>query len=245
MKFLWFSHIPTIKRTALSCLYVLTALAVFCARRLPAQEESQTEAPATSEGRALDPLATDERASAERIARSDKRVKELLGEAGIRVVSIEPIVLKLKSPKEMEPTVRSVEVVLFRPGGEVGARAIVDLRQKAVAEVERLKSSQVPMTADDLQDAFQLALRDSEVQKMLGGEAQSFKVQGAPGEPNPSSPENLVTGLPLRSTDPKDPCSKHRCLELFFRQGTDFVSGPSVVADLTAKRVYIERRKPQ
>ncbi len=242
MKIIWFSHISTIHKISPLILFALVVFTVN-SRQLIAQDENQRESTTASERRALDLLDTEERAYAERIARTDKRVQELLGEEGVRVVSIEPILLKPKSPKEINPALRTVEVVLFRPKGEVGARAVVNLQQKEVAEVQRLTGDQVPMTTDDLRDAFQIASSSPDVQKMLGAEMQSFQVQIAPGEPNPSTPENLVTGLPLRSTDPKDPCSKHRCMELFFRRGTDFVSGPSVIVDLTAKRVYIERRK--
>jgi len=245
LKLFWFSFIPVSKRVGFSFLSALTALVVLGALKLPAQEDRQSEPSTATERRALDPLVAEERAYAERLARSDTQVKKLLGETGIRVISVEPTLIKSESLERVDRTARYVEVVLFRPEGEVGARVTVDLGRKAVAQVQRLTSSQIPMTSDDLAEAFQLALRDAQVQEVLGSDAKSFQVQGAPAEPNPSSPENLVTGLPLRSTDPKDPCAKHRCLELLFRKGADFLSGPSVIADLTAKRVYVKRRKPQ
>ena len=195
---------------------------------------------AQGERRALDPLTGDEQALAERIARNDPKVKELLGETGIRLVSATPVLIKTDSPEKTNVAQRQIEIVLFRPQGEVGARVIVNLQQNRVAAVARLASDQVPFTNDDLEDAFQLALRDPEVLKALGPAAQTFRPRTGP--PGPGAAENTVGGLPVRSPDPKDPCSTHRCLRLTFRRGTDYLSQPIVTVDLTAKHVYVEKR---
>ncbi len=213
---------------------------------VPAQESPQREGAATAARGALDSLTRDEESAAERIARSDKRVQELLGERGVRLVSATPVMIKRgESPEKFDVNRREIEVVLFRPEGEVGARVLVNLRQNSVASVQRLAGNQVPLTFDDLNDAFQLALRDPQVQRALGPAARSFRVQSQGNATAAAPSENIVTGLPIRSNDPKDPCSKHRCLQLFFRRGTDFLSEPVVTVDLTAKHVSIERRQSQ
>lgn len=221
-------------------LLLTLALAFICVAgvgNLPAQQE---EAAVSSERGALDPLTPEEQAAAERLARNDTKVKQLVGEQGVRLVSATPVILKRgESPEKIDVHQREIEVVLFRPQGEVGARVIVNLRQNAVASAQRLTGSQVPLTSDDLKEAFELALRDAQVQKALGAAAQSFHVETERTEP---AAENAVTGLPIRSNDPKDPCSKHRCLQLLFRRGTDFLSEPVVTVDLTAKHVSVERR---
>jgi hypothetical protein len=163
----------------------------------------------------------------------------LLGESGVRVVSVLPVLIKTESPEKFDVKQRQIEVVLFRPQGEVGARVVVNLRQNNVVEVSRLTSDQVPYTNDDLADAFQLALRDPDVAKALGPEAQSFQIRRGP--PSRTAPKNVVEGLPVRSGDPNDPCSKHRCLWLMFRRGNDYLSQPNVTVDLTEKRVYVEK----
>ena len=196
---------------------------------------------AANERGALDPLTAEERAAAERIARSDGRVKQMLGEGGVRLVSTIPVIIKRgDSPEKIDVHQREVEVVLFRPEGEVGARIVVNLRQTSVADVQRLEGRQVPFTADDLNDAFQLAMRDPEVERTLGPEAKSFRVQRETTEPGAAPLEKEVTGLPVRSNDPKDPCYRHRCMQLLFRSGTDYLS-MAVNVDLTAKRVAVER----
>jgi hypothetical protein len=166
-------------------------------------------------------------------------VKELLGESGVRVVSILPVLIKAESPEKFDVKQRQIEVVLFRPQGEVGARVVVDLRQNSVVAISRLTGDQVPYTNDDLADAFQLASRDPEVMKALGPEAPTFQIRPVP--PGRMTPKNVVEGLPVRSSDPNDPCSKHRCLWLMFRRGNDYLSQPSVTVDLTDKRVYVEK----
>ena len=220
----------------------MTAPGALAAQQNNEQQEARSQQPPTNERRALDPLTREEQAVAERIARNDGRVKQLLGESGVRLVSARPVLLKPEggSPEKLDLNLRQVEVVLFHPQREVGARVVVNLQRSGVVDVQQLASRQVPMTADDLADATQLALKDAEVLRMLGPAAQSFRPQTADRE---AASENQVSGLPVRSTDPADPCSKHRCMDLHFRRGTDFLSEPVVVVDLTARHVYVERRK--
>jgi len=208
-----------------------------------AQQPDRERLAAGYQRRALDDLSPDERAAAERVARSDSRVKELLGEAGVRVVSVTPVLIKTEAPEKTDIAQRQVEVVLFHPQREVGARVIVHLQQNRVAVVNRLASNEVMLTNDDLADAVQLALRDPEVVKSLGAAASTFHIAGAPTATAVS--QNVVEGLPVRSEEASDPCSKHRCLALLFRRGNDYLIEPSVVVDLTAKHVMIEKRNPQ
>jgi Cu2+-containing amine oxidase len=138
---------------------------------LAAEQSEQTDADGPG---ALDPVTADEESAAERIPRSDRRVKEIFGEREVRLVSATPVLIKKgESPEKIDVQQRVNEVVLFRPEPEAGARALVNLAQNSVANVERLDSRQVAFTPDDLNDAFQLALRDPQVQKPLGSEAQS------------------------------------------------------------------------
>ena len=217
-------------------LLALPGLVTFSVPSAAVQQDT-----AATERRALDPLTRDELARAESIARSDSKVKELLGDAGVRVVSAVPVIIKAESPEKVDHFQRQVEVVLFNPQREVGARVVVYLQGSKTLEVSRLTSDQVPFTQDDLADAFQLAVRDEAVNRALGGAAQRFHLEKEPG--TATGEENIVTGLPVHSSDRNDPCSKHRCMELYFRRGTDYLSEPVVLVDLSAKRVSILRRK--
>ncbi|HJX83512.1 MAG TPA: hypothetical protein VJ723_04120, partial [Candidatus Angelobacter sp.] len=187
MRFLGSSLTQKITRIAFSIL----ALASFTVPGAMVFEAQDTSRPVASERRALDPLNRDELAAAEQIARSDAKVKELLGESGVRVVSVTPVLLKTESPEKANLAQRQVEVVLFRPRDEVGARVIVNLQRNGVVALHRLRPDQVPMTNDDLADALQLALRDADVQRGLGTAASTYQIRTDVRRP----PENAVGGL--------------------------------------------------
>jgi len=153
----------------------------FGAARAQAQvserESAQRETEATRQREvttargALDPLNRDEQAVAERLARSEPRVKEALGETGVRLVSALPVLIKSgESHERIDPHQRLIEVVLFHPQREIGTRVVLDLGKNRVVAFQKLESAEVPMTVDDLSDAFQLALRDAEVVKALDPE---------------------------------------------------------------------------
>ena len=233
------SRIRKITILILGLCLAWTGLAVCPVR---AQEGSAQQNSQSTQRLPLDPMDREERAVAEHIARTDERVEKLLGESGVRLIDIQLTAVKLESPKEGERPVRHAEVVLFRLEGEVGARVLVNLQSRLVEQVARLSSNQVPMTNEDLEEARELALRDEELRRAVP-EAQTYRVQAITESGTVQRAENAVSGLPIRGTKADDPCSKHRCLQLFFRKGRNFLSEPTVIVDLTAKRVYLERRK--
>jgi hypothetical protein len=204
------------------------------------KEGPQAQRPSSGQRLPLDPLTPEERAYAERVARADGRIKEILGETGVRLVSIEVAAIKPESLSDAERMARHVEVILFRPEDQVGVKVLVNLQQKSVVQVQKLNGAQVPLTADDLREAFELAQRHNEVEKMLGPSARSFQMQ-PPGARIAVPLENEVTGLRVRGKNEEDPCTRHRCIELFFRRGSNYLSEQSVVVDLTEKKVYVER----
>jgi Cu2+-containing amine oxidase len=208
----------------------LILIALTCA----AQQEQHQPLP-------LDPLSDQEKRDAIQIAVADARVKEMLGTG-----RHEPVSVSLFAPKipreQMEaaaagkviPMSRTAEVIFFRYEGESGVRAVVDLSHKSVTEVSHLSSKDVPMTQTDLAEAWSLALRNPAVREALGAEIQHFQVE-------PSRAGYRVEGLRVESVSDKDPCYKHRCLQLLFRRGTDYLVKPSVVVDLSARSVRVER----
>jgi len=236
------------------CLVLAVMLNIAATSVLKGQAQTQTSggtksptpakaasAPA-SQRLPFDPLMPEEKGIAERIARTDKRVTDLVGQAGVRVVSVELLALKPESLARAQQMPRHAEVILFQPEREVGAKIAVNLQRRTVEQVERLSSREVPMTQQDLTDAFQLASREPELQKILP-ELPSFRVQTATDSGTLVAAENMVTGLPIRGAEANDPCTKHRCMQLFFRRGKDYFSEASVIVDLSAKHVYVERKR--
>lgn len=224
-------------RGATICLGALLIAAFLCVPPgLPQQNPPPKKLSAPAKTLPLDPLAAEEKAAAERIAIEDGRVKELLGAARARLISVTLLALKGPKLEESPRLVRYAEVILLRSEGDWGVRAVVNLEKKTVEQVTRLEADRVPLNSDDLKDAFQLALREEELRKALGPAAESYQVQATRG--------NSVTGLRVRGRNASDLCFKHRCIQLFFRKGTAFLTQPSVLVDLTAKKVYLERSKP-
>ena len=215
------------------------------------QPKTPQRGPSPQQRLALDPLTEDEKRAAERIALAEPRVQQLLGTGRRQLVSVELFVIK-PSQQQVEaaaagsaiPMDRLAEVIFFRSEGEFGVRAVVDLPRRAVSAVDRLESQQVPLTQADLAEAWQLASRDTEVRRALAADVDRFQVQGAPVRGVAARSRFAVEALPVEAVAETDPCYKHRCLHLLFRRADAYLMQPVVIVDLTARKVYVERRGP-
>jgi len=123
---------------------------------------------ATTRLRPLDPLTPAERNDAERIARADGRVRDLLGSGRSRLIYVE--FLSVKSESGAPPTVRHAEVVFYRYDEDTGVRAVVNLTTKAVTDAGRLDSGVVPLSLDEHREALTVAVRNPDVQQILGAD---------------------------------------------------------------------------
>lgn len=234
------------------CMLVVAVLALGQSDPRSTPEATPTK-PGPRQVLPLDPLGPEELRVAERIALADPRVREQLGTGRRELVSVDVFVPK-PAQKEIGAAIagqrihmgRFAEVVFFRYEGEYGVRAVVDLEGKAVTEVTRLESRQVPMTPTDLGDAWRLALRNEDVRKALGPNVERFQVwqQARAATAGRSREAYVVEALRVGAAEEKDPCFKHRCLQLLFRRGDTYLMEPSVIVDLSAEKVYVERRRP-
>src|SRR5262245_1869757 len=227
------SHAHVIARLAIA---VLTSIVI--AHPLAAQP------PPPTRPQPLDPLTPAERRQAEEIARADGRVKELLGGGRTRLVYVDFIAIKSSdaspapdTPTRPTPIGRHAEVVFYRYDDDSGVRAIVDLPGRAVAQAATIESAQVPLNAEEVNDAMALALRNQAVTSLLGADATTFQVSDTG---RGARPRNVVRALRVVATGESDPCWKHRCVQLFFRRGDVYMTD-SVVVDLTAQQSRVER----
>jgi Cu2+-containing amine oxidase len=173
----------------------------------------------------LDPLTQEESREAERLARADQRVRDLLGPGG-RLNYLE--FLALKSTTESDQPRRHAEVMLLRDDSRYGVRAIVQLGTgAAVVSVQRVEESNVPMTDIELQSASRLANENAQVRSVLGAQLAQLQVEG----------------LRVFTNDKRDPCFAQRCVRLLYRQGSDYLSDPVVIVNLSKPTVLVERRK--
>jgi hypothetical protein len=185
------------------------------------------------------------------LARSDARVRELLGEGRNVLAAVEPVALKRDLPRQDDPSNpadigRHARVLFYRYEGNLGVGALVDLRARAVAEVQQMNGDDVPMAFEELAEARNIALRDETLGRLLGGEADRYRVSADSARRG----EFRVEGLRVQATERQDPCWEHRCVALLFRRADgSYLAGTDVVVDLTAgtavvQQVPDERRKP-
>jgi hypothetical protein len=190
----------------------------------------------------MDPLSPAERREAEGIAASDTRTRELLGKGKQRLVYVEFVSVK---PQDAEPSSkdpkdigRHAEVVYYRFAGDRGVRALVDLRGRAVVDVAELDGDAVPLTQDDVSEALRLAIKDPELQRVLGATAHTYAV-ASPGDARAEG-QHVVRGLLIHATSDSDPCWQRRCVQMLFRSGDAYLTD-NVVVDLTQERVRVEK----
>lgn len=176
---------------------------------------------------ALDPLTESERSGAEKTARADGRVRELIGDAGILAH------IAWFAPKPAEASaevVRHAELLFAIPSGEYGVRALVRLgAPMTVVETARIDARNVPMTDGEIQEVWRIAQADPAVRSKLGNRM----------------PEIRPEALRSYSEDPNDPCYRGRCYYLLLRVGNNYLNEPAITVELNSKRVLAERSKLQ
>jgi len=222
---------------AVLCVASLSLLLTgfFAAIGNPASLHSQREL------QALDPLTTEEIELATRIASSDPRVKKALGQGRQQLVQVQFYALKPAEPgrdAERLQIGRHAAVLFYRYVGDQGIHVVVDLQTRSVGEITRIEGKAVPLGTQEVTEAFNLAARDERVRSLLGPRLNEYKVANlAEGE----RPESRVEGLRVVATSLRDPCYRHRCIDLLFHDREGYVAGTSVTVDLTAQTVRAER----
>lgn len=212
------------------CLFALplsaqTALPTFPQRVLP-----------------LDPLTPQERALGEEVARANGAVKEFLARGRTRMIYSEFISVK-REAAQTEPSGRFADVLFYRYDDDAGLRALVDLTARAVLDVVPVPGHSVPLTADEVEEAARLALASTDVARLLGENAGSFRPARGPATREQLN-DNRIEGLRTLGSTPADPCTRDRCVVLFFRTRNRYIAMNRVVVDLTTRRVMVNGGKP-
>jgi hypothetical protein len=218
------------------CRIFRTLTLVFLFQFIPTQPQrvcAQTPPPGTL---LFDPLTPEERELATRVAEDNAQVKDLRGDGRQQLVSVE-----LATPKTGSQSgegSRHAEVLYYRYNGNQGVLVLVDLGQRTVKEVVRINGDAVPLVTAEVNEALALALKNKKLVDLLGPNYQQYQVAN---QNAPDTQPNRVEALRLLAASKKDPCYRHRCLSLLFRQGETFLTGTSVIVDLTAQTVRVER----
>lgn len=210
----------------------------------PTPEWERTPQPPAERGALpLDPLTPAETLLAARMADSDPRVREALGTGRVRLIEVEflalksPVYRETREPEQLNIG-RHAAAIFYNYDSDEGLHVVIDLERKAVGEMTKLEGRAVPLSALDVVEAYDLALQDERVRRLLGPRADEFKVAGVfSGE----RLENRVEALRIVAAGLKDPCYRHRCLALLFRRPKGYITGTFVTVDLTAQTVRAER----
>jgi hypothetical protein len=199
--------------------------------------------------RALDPLTPAEKQEAERIARADTRVTQMLDKGRTELVYVTFFALKPAKPSaSRDPSKlvveRAAEVVFYRFDGNFGIRALVNLERKVVMSVQRLEGANVPLTEQDWMGALQLALKDPEIQKLLDKDLEKFRGLSRRKSNAATRRQNAVRSLLIVATSPTDPCFESRCVQLLFRRGPVYLVD-SAIANLSTGIVRVQKGNAQ
>lgn len=112
-----------------------------------------------------------------------------------------------------EPPAPQVSVLAVSSTG--AARAIVSLGNGRLLGVERVAAADLPFFDEDIARALALAQRNERTRAQLGPELSRFQPARAGQEYPPTA--YIAEPLPVRSSNPRDACSRDRCLEFVFR----------------------------
>jgi len=191
-------------------------------------------------------LTEDQIRSIERLVLGHAGVKSIFAGAAPRVIVGEPELDKAEAQAYLtgdraEPPSATVETLLLDTQSNVARRVTVSPSENRVLSVEEIAATLVPFTTDDLHAAWNLASRDPAVRQALGTNVERYHVaapSGAEGE------AFVIQALPLLSSDPNDPCSRDRCLDLIFRGEKSSYLALRAHVDLTKQTVALHGRQP-
>lgn len=188
----------------------------------------------------LDPLTPEELETARQVANADQRVKAALGAGRQRLIHVDFFAMKPAdtsgAPQRLQIG-RHARVLYYRYEGDQGIDVVVDLQRRAVVSVTRIEGVAVPLAAEEISDAFNIAIRNDGVRNLLGPRLNEFRVALTAAD----RPETRVEGLRVIATSPRDPCYRRRCIYLLFLDRGRYLAGTKVTVNLTAQTTRVER----
>lgn len=219
--------------SATRVLVALTLAILF--QFVPAQLQSGSAQTPSRGSLPFDPLTPEERALAMRAVEGDANARKLRGVGRQRLISVELVTAKTT---QSDAGIRNAEVLYYRYRGNQGILSLVDLSQGIVRETVPISGDAVPLVAEEVNEALALALQNKTLTNLLGPDYQRYQVAT---QDLRAGQANQVEALRLLASKPKDPCYQHRCLSLLFRQGETFLTGTSVIVDLTTQVARVEQ----
>lgn len=188
-------------------------------------ETTLAQAPPATNAGSVAPMTNAERLAVENAARSDARVRAIVGEGQLRIIMTSMEIDKaeaeafLASESATQPR-RRVSVVLFNTQTNQAAHALVSSSDNSVISAGSISASDVPFVRGDADQALALAKADTGLRRAIGDTLDRYEFLESGSD---ARIPFAAQALPLRSTDPRDFCSVDRCLDLIFRSEFGFL----------------------
>jgi len=195
---------------------------------LAAQERLPSDPLTPAENERLVTVAIDYAQSHERLSRTRAKFAVV----GTEIVDYKPE-RATREGTTPENAGRYGSVLLYRYDTNEGIRVIVDLRKFSGVSIARVSPQSTPVGREEIERAARLALANASVVRLIGGNADQFRIL-EPGSPN----ETGIEGLRVLGNGPNDRCSVNRCVDLFFRRDGGYIGG-RVTVNLTAGSVLV------
>jgi Cu2+-containing amine oxidase len=172
------------------------------------------------------PLTSTEIQQALSVLRRDSRIRETLARSQqVQTILVE----RHQEDKEASPSERRAHVVLYIYDTNETISSVVTLEPRPSVEDLTVTRGQPPgLTAQEVEEAKQLALDDPTVQERL-------RDAGLAGRES----ELIITHLLAHASSPDDPCSIDRCVALFFNT-EDAVLAIEPIVNLITGEVQIQ-----
>jgi hypothetical protein len=183
-----------------------------------------------------DPLTAAETERAVAVARDEALHQHRLQAGRFSLVGVELAVLK-DSGTTTAPAPgahRHALVLFYSADRNDGVQVMVDLAAGRATGFTTVRGQSVPIGREEVERAAALALKDAAVKTLLGDAAANIRV----GNPQDDR-EDSVQGLRVVGTSPKDPCSRQRCVDLFFRVHGNYIAGRRVTVNLSTNTVRV------
>lgn len=188
-----------------------------------------------------DPLTAAEIERANRAA-TETAAKHFGGDARLELVNTNLANLKPPTTGERQPDLapadvtRHAIVTFYDYGRDEGLSVLVNLGAAAVVDTAPVPSQSVGLAPREVARAVELALQNEDVRRRVRAEGTTFRPRARRTGPG----EDAVDAIRVRGTSPDDPCSRDRCVELFFQRGGRYIVGQRIVVNLTRGTVRAE-----
>jgi hypothetical protein len=180
----------------------------------------------------LDPLTPAELQLAADIAKQDVRVRNELRSNRYRLIQVQFVAPKT-AVAQMD---RYAAVLFFRYDTNEAFEVTVNLTRQSTGAIVRRPGQGVPLALDEIKEAFALALKNQKLRTLLGPRVEDFGVVASASD---EAPDHRVEGFRVIAASRRDPCYRHRCVELHFRRPDGYVPDTSVTVDLTARKITV------